>query len=211
MNKVLLTGRLTRDPELRVLASGKNVTTFSVATNEYVGNGKEKAEFQYKGEVSPSGLPGPIRAPGAQQWALRRGSRIQRARGLGSRSGGPITRRTLAGRAFWRRSPRWAMPSPLLAGSLEVSDCLRNRHSELKCLNLPEAPLAVAARDVLEQLLGDVNKFPTGTEGSVELVLHLMESGEIGATVLPRLVCLATELELTDLNSDSAGQIDLCL
>ena len=45
MNKVLLTGRLTRDPELRVLASGKNVTTFSVAMNEYVGNGKEKAEF----------------------------------------------------------------------------------------------------------------------------------------------------------------------
>ena len=45
MNQVLLTGRLTRDPELRVLASGKNVTTFSVATNEYVGGGKEKAEF----------------------------------------------------------------------------------------------------------------------------------------------------------------------
>ncbi len=45
MNKVLLTGRLTRDPELRALASGKNVTTFAVATNEYVGNGKEKAEF----------------------------------------------------------------------------------------------------------------------------------------------------------------------
>ncbi len=45
MNKVLLTGRLTRDPELRVLASGKDVTTFSIATNEYIGNGKEKAEF----------------------------------------------------------------------------------------------------------------------------------------------------------------------
>ena len=45
MNKVLLTGRLTRDPELRVLASGKNVTTFSMATNEYIGSGKEKAEF----------------------------------------------------------------------------------------------------------------------------------------------------------------------
>ncbi len=45
MNKVLLTGRLTRDPELRVLASGKNVTTFSLATNEYIGNGKEKAEY----------------------------------------------------------------------------------------------------------------------------------------------------------------------
>ena len=28
MNKVLLTGRLTRDPEMRSLASGKNVTTF---------------------------------------------------------------------------------------------------------------------------------------------------------------------------------------
>jgi single-strand DNA-binding protein len=45
MNKVLLTGRLTRDPEMRALASGKSVTTFSVATNEYAGGGKEKAEF----------------------------------------------------------------------------------------------------------------------------------------------------------------------
>jgi single-strand DNA-binding protein len=45
MNKVLLTGRLTRDPEMRSLASGKSVTQFSVATNEYAGNGKEKAEY----------------------------------------------------------------------------------------------------------------------------------------------------------------------
>lgn len=45
MNKVLLTGRLTRDPEMRALASGKHVTNFSVATNEYVGNGREKAEY----------------------------------------------------------------------------------------------------------------------------------------------------------------------
>ncbi len=45
MNKVLLTGRLTRDPELRMTANGKAVTTFSVATNEYAGNGKEKAEY----------------------------------------------------------------------------------------------------------------------------------------------------------------------
>jgi single-strand DNA-binding protein len=45
MNKVLLTGRLTRDPELRSLASGKSVTTFNIATNEYAGGGKEKAEF----------------------------------------------------------------------------------------------------------------------------------------------------------------------
>ena len=44
MNKVLLTGRLTRDPEMRSLASGKAVTQFSIATNEYIGQGKEKAE-----------------------------------------------------------------------------------------------------------------------------------------------------------------------
>ena len=45
MNKVLLTGRLTRDPEMRALASGKHVTQFSVATNEYAGNGKEHPEY----------------------------------------------------------------------------------------------------------------------------------------------------------------------
>jgi single stranded DNA-binding protein len=45
MNKVLLTGRLTRDPELRSLASGSNVATFAVATNEFRGNGKERAEY----------------------------------------------------------------------------------------------------------------------------------------------------------------------
>jgi single-strand DNA-binding protein len=44
MNKVFLTGRLTRDPELRSLASGKSVTQFSLATNEYAG-GKERAEY----------------------------------------------------------------------------------------------------------------------------------------------------------------------
>ncbi len=44
MNRVLLTGRLTRDPELRTLASGKTVTQFSIATNEYRG-GAEKSEF----------------------------------------------------------------------------------------------------------------------------------------------------------------------
>jgi single-strand DNA-binding protein len=45
MNKVLLTGRLTRDPELRALASGKHVCQFSVATAEYAGDGKERPEF----------------------------------------------------------------------------------------------------------------------------------------------------------------------
>jgi len=45
VNKVLLTGRLTRDPEMRSLASGKNVTTFTVASNEFVGGGKERSEY----------------------------------------------------------------------------------------------------------------------------------------------------------------------
>ena len=45
MNKVLLTGRLTRDPELRSLASGSAVAQFVVATNEFRGNGKERAEY----------------------------------------------------------------------------------------------------------------------------------------------------------------------
>ena len=45
MNKVLLTGRLTRDPEMRSLASGKSVTTFTVASNEFIGGGREKSEY----------------------------------------------------------------------------------------------------------------------------------------------------------------------
>jgi single-strand DNA-binding protein len=44
VNKVVLTGRLTRDPEMRSLASGKSVTQFAVATNAYAA-GKEKAEY----------------------------------------------------------------------------------------------------------------------------------------------------------------------
>ncbi|HWH23418.1 MAG TPA: single-stranded DNA-binding protein [Candidatus Limnocylindria bacterium] len=44
MNRVILTGRLTRDPETRALATGKTVTQFSIATNEYRG-GNEKTEY----------------------------------------------------------------------------------------------------------------------------------------------------------------------
>src|SRR4029078_7216893 len=44
MNRVLITGRLTRDPELRTTAGGKAVAQFSVASHEYV-SGKEKSEF----------------------------------------------------------------------------------------------------------------------------------------------------------------------
>lgn len=45
MNRVLLTGRLTRDPETRSLASGKTVTTFTVATNDYRAGGEERSEY----------------------------------------------------------------------------------------------------------------------------------------------------------------------
>jgi single-strand DNA-binding protein len=44
MNRVLLTGRLTRAPELRTTATGKSVATFSLATHQFVG-GKELSEF----------------------------------------------------------------------------------------------------------------------------------------------------------------------
>jgi single-strand DNA-binding protein len=44
MNRVLLTGRLTRDPEVRTTAGGKAVAQFSVASHEFV-SGKEKSEF----------------------------------------------------------------------------------------------------------------------------------------------------------------------
>jgi single-strand DNA-binding protein len=44
MNRVLLTGRLTRDPELRTTATGKAVATFSIASHQFIG-GKELSEF----------------------------------------------------------------------------------------------------------------------------------------------------------------------
>jgi len=44
MNQVLLTGRLTRDPEVRKLANGKTVTQFGIATNDYRG-GSEHSEY----------------------------------------------------------------------------------------------------------------------------------------------------------------------
>jgi len=46
MNKVFLVGRLTRDPELRTLPSGKPVANFVVATNEFRGGGApERTEY----------------------------------------------------------------------------------------------------------------------------------------------------------------------
>jgi single-strand DNA-binding protein len=86
VNKVLLTGRLTRDPELRALASGSNVTTFAVATNEYRGNGKERAEYhnvvvwdrlaqvcgQYLGKGQQVAIEGRLQT---RQWEDDRGAR----------------------------------------------------------------------------------------------------------------------------------------
>jgi single-strand DNA-binding protein len=45
MNRVMLVGRLTRDPELRSLPSGKPVATFTVATNDYRSAGNERTEY----------------------------------------------------------------------------------------------------------------------------------------------------------------------
>jgi single-strand DNA-binding protein len=86
VNKVLLTGRLTRDPELRSLASGLSVATFAVATNEFRGNGKEKAEYhnvvvwdrlaqvcgQYLGKGQQVAIEGRLQT---RQWDDDRGTR----------------------------------------------------------------------------------------------------------------------------------------
>jgi single-strand DNA-binding protein len=46
MNKVMLVGRLTRDPELRTLPSVKPLASFVIATNEFRGNGAgERTEY----------------------------------------------------------------------------------------------------------------------------------------------------------------------
>jgi single-strand DNA-binding protein len=86
VNKVLLTGRLTRDPELRSLASGSSVATFAVATNEFRGNGKERAEYhnvvvwdrlaqvcgQYLGKGQQVAIEGRLQT---RQWDDDRGAR----------------------------------------------------------------------------------------------------------------------------------------
>lgn len=49
MNKVILVGRLTRDPEIRTTTSGQSVATIGMATNRYWtdkgGQKQEKTEF----------------------------------------------------------------------------------------------------------------------------------------------------------------------
>jgi single-strand DNA-binding protein len=46
LNKVMLIGRLTRDPEMRYTPSGQPVTSFSIATNRYgSGTDGDRKEF----------------------------------------------------------------------------------------------------------------------------------------------------------------------
>ena len=47
MNKVILIGRLTKDPELRTIASGNATTSFTIAVNRNVTNqnGEREADF----------------------------------------------------------------------------------------------------------------------------------------------------------------------
>ncbi len=49
LNKVMIIGRLTKNPEVRATNTGKQVATFSLATNSYYndasGQRQEKAEF----------------------------------------------------------------------------------------------------------------------------------------------------------------------
>jgi single-strand DNA-binding protein len=45
MNKVILIGRLTKDPELRYTASGVARTTFTLAVNRPVAQGEQQADF----------------------------------------------------------------------------------------------------------------------------------------------------------------------
>lgn len=46
MNKVILVGRLSQDPEVRYTQNGKAVATFSIAVNRFTGSGsKEAADF----------------------------------------------------------------------------------------------------------------------------------------------------------------------
>lgn len=46
MNKVVLSGRLTRDPEVRYTPTGKCVATFSIAVDRFrTADGKKEADF----------------------------------------------------------------------------------------------------------------------------------------------------------------------
>jgi single-strand DNA-binding protein len=45
MNKVILVGRLTQDPEVKYTQSGKAVASFTLAVNRYTSGDKKEADF----------------------------------------------------------------------------------------------------------------------------------------------------------------------
>lgn len=45
MNKIMITGNLTREPEMRVIPSGANVCSFTVAVNRRVGQGEKATDY----------------------------------------------------------------------------------------------------------------------------------------------------------------------
>ena len=45
MNKAILVGRLTKEPEVRYTQGGKVVATFTLAVDRYTGNDKREADF----------------------------------------------------------------------------------------------------------------------------------------------------------------------
>ena len=72
LNKVMLIGRLTRDPELRNIPSGQSVTSFGLATNRYWkgSDGQKQEQVEFHNIVLWARL-----AEVASQY-LRKGSRI---------------------------------------------------------------------------------------------------------------------------------------
>jgi single-strand DNA-binding protein len=58
VNKVIIIGNLTRDPEMKATQNGQNICTFGVATNRewMTGNGERKKSVEFHEIVAWSGL-----------------------------------------------------------------------------------------------------------------------------------------------------------
>lgn len=53
VNKVILVGNITRDPELKALPSGTQVAAFSIATNEvYIKDGEKKESTEFHNVIA---------------------------------------------------------------------------------------------------------------------------------------------------------------
>ena len=75
MNRVLLTGRLTRDPELRTTAGGKAVAQFSVASHEFVVGQGEAASSTTSSRGTASRRPAAATSARASRSPSRAASR----------------------------------------------------------------------------------------------------------------------------------------